>query len=233
MKRLFSMMVAFVLLVLTTLAIIIPVHGEHEPWDCPDCDRTGNKGNYCGECGYPAPWIDPDAWKANGVTDEEKFAAFRTPSPTPTSTPVPAPRFIKQPQSVTAKEGSKVFLTAVVEGATEFTWQYLNPSIGQWVDMVDTNGVSGSKWSELSVVVSDIWSRYQYRLVARNESEQTISNLVTITTPATPTPMPIATPTPDPVEAKRAAFRKVGSYVTFGSYEQDNNSVNGQKRANG
>ena len=77
MKRLFSMMVAFVLLVLTTLAIIIPVNGEHEPWDCPDCDRTGNKGNYCGECGYPAPWTDPDAWKDDTSEREAKLAAFR------------------------------------------------------------------------------------------------------------------------------------------------------------
>ena len=77
MKRLFSMMMAFVLSAFTLISIIIPAYGEHEPWDCPDCDRTGNKGNYCGECGHPSPWIDPDAWKANGVTDEEKLAAFR------------------------------------------------------------------------------------------------------------------------------------------------------------
>ena len=131
-----------------------------------------------------------------------------------------------------------MFLTAVVEGATEFTWQYMNPSIGQWADMVDTNGVSGSKWSELSVVVSDIWSRYQYRLVARNEGGQTISDTVTISILATPTPIPIATPRLTPAspskipfidEAKLDLFRDVGSYVAFGNYEQDNNIENGKE----
>ena len=111
---------------------------------------------------------------------------------------------------MTAKEGTKVFLTAVVEGATEFTWQYLNPSIGQWTDMVDTNGVSGSKWSELSVVVSDIWSRYQFRLMASNESGKILSDTVTITD-------------------SLASYRNVGGYVTFGSYEQDDNTANGKE----
>lgn len=32
--------------------------GEHEVWDCPNCGRTGNKGNYCGSCAHPAPWMD-------------------------------------------------------------------------------------------------------------------------------------------------------------------------------
>ena len=32
---------------------------EHVPWDCPnpECGRTGNIRNYCGGCGYPAPWM--------------------------------------------------------------------------------------------------------------------------------------------------------------------------------
>ena len=32
--------------------------GEHSVWDCPDCGRAGNTGNYCGGCAHPAPWID-------------------------------------------------------------------------------------------------------------------------------------------------------------------------------
>ena len=30
---------------------------EQAPWDCPKCGRTGITRNYCGGCGYPAPWI--------------------------------------------------------------------------------------------------------------------------------------------------------------------------------
>ena len=50
--------------------------GEHEPWNCPDCGRKENKGNYCGECEYPAPWTDPEAWKDDTSDNEAKRAAF-------------------------------------------------------------------------------------------------------------------------------------------------------------
>lgn len=28
---------------------------ERSAWDCPECGRTGNTGNYCGGCAHPAP----------------------------------------------------------------------------------------------------------------------------------------------------------------------------------
>ena len=77
MKRLFSIMLAFVLLAFTLLTIITTGYGEHELWDCPDCGRKENKGNYCGECGYPAPWTDPEVWKDDAAEREAKLAAFR------------------------------------------------------------------------------------------------------------------------------------------------------------
>lgn len=30
---------------------------EQSSWDCPECGRTGNTGNFCGKCAHPAPWI--------------------------------------------------------------------------------------------------------------------------------------------------------------------------------
>ena len=29
---------------------------EQAAWDCPECGRTGNTGNFCGKCMHPAPW---------------------------------------------------------------------------------------------------------------------------------------------------------------------------------
>ncbi len=29
--------------------------GERTPWDCPECGRKGNTGNFCGGCAHPAP----------------------------------------------------------------------------------------------------------------------------------------------------------------------------------
>ncbi len=28
---------------------------ERSPWKCPECGRTGNTGNFCGNCAHPAP----------------------------------------------------------------------------------------------------------------------------------------------------------------------------------
>lgn len=33
------------------------VNAEYSTWNCPQCGRTGNTGNYCGGCAHPAPWI--------------------------------------------------------------------------------------------------------------------------------------------------------------------------------
>ena len=30
-------------------------NGEREAWDCPECGRKGNTGNFCGSCRHPAP----------------------------------------------------------------------------------------------------------------------------------------------------------------------------------
>lgn len=40
-----------------TLVLAFPASGESQIWDCPECNRSGNTGNYCGECAHPAPWI--------------------------------------------------------------------------------------------------------------------------------------------------------------------------------
>ena len=34
-----------------------PVNCENITWDCTECGRTGNTGNYCGGCSNPAPWV--------------------------------------------------------------------------------------------------------------------------------------------------------------------------------
>ena len=47
-------------LFLMFLLLIISVNAELYNWDCPNCGRTGNSGNYCGTCAQPAPWISSD-----------------------------------------------------------------------------------------------------------------------------------------------------------------------------
>lgn len=49
LKRSLSVLLFISLLVFPFLAF-----SESEPWDCPQCGRTDNTGNFCGGCGYPA-----------------------------------------------------------------------------------------------------------------------------------------------------------------------------------
>ena len=51
--RLIGSLVLFVMI----LASVFFAIAEHGNWDCPDCGRKDNTGNYCGTCAYPAPWM--------------------------------------------------------------------------------------------------------------------------------------------------------------------------------
>ena len=46
--------------ILLLAALLVSASGfgssEAAVWDCPECGRTGNTGNFCGGCAHPAPW---------------------------------------------------------------------------------------------------------------------------------------------------------------------------------
>ena len=48
------LMIMFISLMFFSLA----AYSESSTWDCPECGRTGNTGNYCGGCAHPAPWLN-------------------------------------------------------------------------------------------------------------------------------------------------------------------------------
>ncbi len=58
--------------IMALLLIVISAYGEQTTWDCPECGRTGNKGNYCGSCAHPAPWIEA-AKTAEVSADNSQF----------------------------------------------------------------------------------------------------------------------------------------------------------------
>ncbi len=72
------------LIVLILAAGLVPSSAmcEHTAWDCPSCKRTGNTGNYCGNCGQPAPWVDLaselNALKAEKDNLTAQIAALQT-----------------------------------------------------------------------------------------------------------------------------------------------------------
>lgn len=57
MKRQYAVILALVLFLSVALS---PCTAEHAPWDCPECEREGNTGNFCGGCGHPAPWMEAE-----------------------------------------------------------------------------------------------------------------------------------------------------------------------------
>lgn len=44
---------------------------EKSTWDCPECGRTGNTGNFCGNCAHPAPWGSARGFE---ISADEVFA---------------------------------------------------------------------------------------------------------------------------------------------------------------
>ena len=66
---------------LIVIAIIIVLHiipmasGEQYTWTCPKCERMDNKGNYCGECGHPAPWIEINS--TDEIIEEYDIPGFK------------------------------------------------------------------------------------------------------------------------------------------------------------
>ena len=67
-------------------------------------------------------------------------------------------------------------------------------------------------------------------LVASSTAKPTATPKPTAKPTATPTPKPTELPTPTPLPAvEKIRKADVGDYVTFGSYEQDNNTMNGNE----
>ena len=54
---------------------VFSVYAEKYAWDCPDCERKGNTGNYCGGCGHPAPWIESAAAASEDMDNADNDAA--------------------------------------------------------------------------------------------------------------------------------------------------------------
>ena len=48
-------------MIIAVLTVSFSAIGENAPWDCPECERKGNTGNFCGGCGHPAPSVDSSA----------------------------------------------------------------------------------------------------------------------------------------------------------------------------
>ena len=55
MNRIRNILLAELVIILVCIA---SAGGESYIWDCSQCGRKGNTGNYCGGCAHPAPWME-------------------------------------------------------------------------------------------------------------------------------------------------------------------------------
>ena len=60
MKHINLLIVTTALFILTKLCFSTALCENNVFWNCPECGRSGNTGNYCGNCGHPAPWIETE-----------------------------------------------------------------------------------------------------------------------------------------------------------------------------
>ena len=50
--------ISLLICIMLLLSIFLAT-AENPTWDCPECGRTGNTGNFCGTCAHPAPTPEP------------------------------------------------------------------------------------------------------------------------------------------------------------------------------
>ena len=71
-RRIFAILIALIYL------LAAQAFGESVTWDCPECGKNGNIGNFCGSCGHPAPWNESEVQTGNKT--ETKSPEQDTPS---------------------------------------------------------------------------------------------------------------------------------------------------------
>ena len=64
------------LFIVLFVSVLCFAFAEHEQWNCPECGRTGNTGNYCGGCAHPAPWIEVEK-NEDTESAQRDMSAFR------------------------------------------------------------------------------------------------------------------------------------------------------------
>lgn len=155
MRKMSVQVKSMVLLLLFVLSIL-PASGENTAWDCPECGRTGNTSNYCGNCAHPAPWMEK--------TQESMPAAETTAEPTPEESktdtknqPGEAPIIEQQPASQAVADGRTAVFRVKAKGAVSYQWQHRANAQSAWVTR------EKNTTDEMKIKVTSNHDGYQYR----------------------------------------------------------------------
>ncbi len=106
--------------------IVSAAFSERNPWTCPDCGKTENKGNYCGKCGHPAPDM------ASPTPRMTATPAVSTPTPKKTATPAPK-RVFELNSNIVSDKGHVTVTWTDSENRKPYTvcYRYEDSSVSQ------------------------------------------------------------------------------------------------------
>ena len=135
----------------------------------------------------------------------------RTPTPTATPSPAPTPLVLQQVGGLKAQKTEPTSITLVwnsVPYAQGYRVMVKERNASNWREAKYTTGTTAQ------ITGLSAGTEYQFKVVAENGSARSESGIITAKTSA-------AMPAPKAV--------KVGDYITFGHYEQDNKTGNGKE----
>ena len=90
-----------------------------------------------------------------------------------------AARIIKQPEDVTAANGSQAVLHVEAENAISYQWQY-DDGISDWWDLVERDDRIGTNSDTLTILVRPTMATFKYRCVITGVENTVATNAVTI-----------------------------------------------------
>ena len=229
---------AALLTIVFTLVLLISsiASCEQTIWDCPECGKTGNSGNYCGSCKHPAPWIEET--KSPGTESRENAAAADT-----TTKAELTARVKELTDKLAAVEKAKDEAEAQVAELTKTASEAAVAAVsaisakaeleGQVRELTEKLAVSESAAKTAAEEASK--AKDAAVAAARTELETQVKELkeklaaaeamITELNKAAEARAGAATTEKSDIES----FKTVGNIVTFGQYEQDNNTNNGKE----
>ena len=207
-------LLVFVEIIVLVFALV-HVHGEQTVWDCPGCGRTGNTKNFCRTCGNPAPWVE-------SITNEKESDNN---SHLAISTAESPKALLTEPLGIFSADG----LTEIIfnpDGTYRFRLDVISiEDLGTWkydngiLTLTDTNGKTSIGTGNPIKLHYSYYSggdqiSFDYSFPAFSSSSTRTFEKRSLNSALAST-------------LNSEEFNTVGNIVSFGIYEQDNNTTNG------
>ena len=170
-------------------------NGERAAWDCPECGRKGNTGNFCGNCAHPAPSSEPEITTQPDGQDELSSFGYTT---TTVNFREKASKNSARIRQLRKYAMCKVEDIVEVNGDTWYQVTYDGK----------TGYIMGNYFRQMTTAELDQF------LYSPEYLQGITSNAATHVSTEKPSP------SPKPMENRAIA---VGDIIKFGHYEQDNN----------